>query len=64
MDKDVYIACFERAIEEAMERDPWLTWDDAYRDDSVAARAMELVRENYSSLADDARDRAKYEPKP
>jgi ornithine carbamoyltransferase len=57
----MWIAAHERAIEEAMEADPELTWDDAYNSDAVAKRADVLCADHWAAMVDEARDRSKYE---
>jgi hypothetical protein len=44
----MWIAAHERAIEEAMETDPDLSWEDAYNSDAVAKRADLLCAERWA----------------
>ena len=60
MSKEIWIAAHEKAIEEAMDADPNLTWSDAYHSDAVAKRADVLCAERWADMIDEARDRAKY----
>lgn len=68
MSKEMWIAAHERAIEEAMEADPDLTWEKAYSLRSCEERATELYRDRWADMVDSAHDRAKDErtskPKP
>ena len=60
MSKEMWIDAHNRAIEEAQDADPNLTWEDAYNSDAVAKRADVLCAERWADLIDEARDRAKY----
>ena len=64
MSKEMWIAAHERAIEEAMEADENLTWEQAYQSDACARRADEILRDRIADMIDEARDRAKYESVP
>ena len=61
MSKEMWITAHERAIEEAMEADENLTWEQAYKSDAIAKRADVLCAERWADMIDEARDRAKYE---
>lgn len=61
MSKDLWFDAHMKAIDEAMEADPGLSWDDAYNSVTVGIRADELYRDHYAAMIDAARDRAKYE---
>lgn len=60
MSKELWIAAHERAVEEAMEAHPGLSWDAAYNSDWCAKRADVLCAERWADMIDEARDRAKY----
>lgn len=57
MSKELYMAAHEQLIEEAMERDPTLTWDRTY--DMLADAAYDRMRDMYADRIDAARLRAK-----
>jgi hypothetical protein len=59
MRKEMWIAAHERAIEEAMEADPELTWDKAYASLACEERANELYRDRCADMVDWAWDRLK-----
>jgi len=42
MSKEMWIKAHEQAIEEAMEKDPNLTWDEAYASLEIEKRAKEI----------------------
>ena len=48
MSKEMWIAAHERAIEETLEADPNLSWEDAYNSEAVAKRADVLCAERQS----------------
>ena len=60
MSKELWIDAHNRAIEEAMEADESLTWEQAYNSDAVAKRADVICADRYADMIDEARDRAKY----
>lgn len=60
MSKELWIAQHERAVAEAMEADPSLSWDAAYESHGVALRADALYKEYFAVMADEAKDRKKY----
>ena len=59
MSKELYMAAHERLVEEAMERDPTLTWERAY--DMLADAAYDRMRDMYADMIDAAKQRAKDE---
>ena len=60
MSKEMWIAAHERAIEEAMDANPEISWDVAYNLDTTAKRADVICADRYADMIDQARDRAKY----
>ena len=60
MIKEMWIDALERAIEEAMDANPELSWNDAYNLDTTAKRADVICVNRYADMIDQARDRAKY----
>lgn len=60
MSKELWIEAHNRAVDEAMEANPELTWIQAYESDACAKRADELARDRYADMIDEARERAKY----
>ena len=61
MSKEMWIAAHERAIEEAMEADPTLTWEKAYASLACETRATELYRDRLADMADWAHEKMKDE---
>jgi hypothetical protein len=61
MSKEMWIAAHERAVEEAMEADPELTWEKAYESRACEERANELYRDRLADMADWMKDRMKDE---
>ena len=59
MSKELYMRAHEQLIEEAMEREPTLTWERAY--DTLADAAYDRMRDMYADRIDDAKQRAKDE---
>jgi hypothetical protein len=57
MSKELWIQAHDKAIEEAQEANPGMTWTDAYN--STSARADEIYRERCADMIDEARMRAK-----
>ena len=55
--KELYIAATEEIIEELMEADPNMTWNEAY--EKSADLAMDRSREKFADMVDAAKDRAK-----
>ena len=60
MSKEMWIEAHERAIEEAMDKNPELSWDVAYKLGTTAERANVICANRYADMIDQARDRAKY----
>ena len=61
MSKEMWIAAHEKAVEEAMEANPEMTWDEAYASRACEERANEIYRDRYADLVDWAMDRVKDE---
>ena len=61
MSKEMWIKAHEQAIEEAMEKDPTLTWEQAYASLELEKRANELYRDWLADIADWGKDRMKDE---
>ena len=59
MSKELYMRAHEQLIEEAMERDPTLTWERAY--DTLADAAWDRMRDMWADRIDAAKQRAKDE---
>ena len=57
MTKELFMAAHEQLVEEAMEADPNLSWDEAY--DRMADLAYDRMRENLFDMADNLRKRAR-----
>lgn len=57
--KEVFMACHEELVEDAMERNPSLTWQQAY--DATADLAHEAMIDRFADAVDMARMRAKEE---
>ena len=57
MSKDMWIAAHEKAIEEAMEANPELTWEEAYQSDETAKRANVIYADQWADMVDAAKDR-------
>lgn len=61
MSKEMWIAAHEKAVEEAMELNPTLTWEQAYASLECEKRANEIYADHYADLCDWAHDRMKDE---
>ncbi len=57
--KDAFIAAHESLIEEMLERNPHLTWDQAY--DLCGDAAYGRMQDRLADIADNLRQRAKDE---
>lgn len=61
MSKEIFIAAHEELIAEYLEAHPEATEAEAY--DKTADAADERYRDKYADMVDEARMRAKYEPR-
>ena len=59
--KELWLKEHEKLVEEAMELDPDLTWEQAYT--LTAASVDARLVDRLSAMADELKDRAKYEGK-
>jgi len=57
--KELFIAAHEEMIEQYLLDHPEATWGDAY--EATGDGAYEKMKDKYFSMADEARNRAKYE---
>lgn len=60
MSKELWCAAHEKAVDEAMEANPNLSWSEAYGSDACAKRADEILQDQIAGMIDAARERAKY----
>jgi hypothetical protein len=59
MSKELYMLAHDELIAELMEADPSMTWNRAY--EITAELAYERMKDNIAAMADELKDRAKYE---